>query len=100
MLFVNTPCMAVGEPDTEVHLFDLNVKDGKYEIKNGRNISNNKGYDNQPYFTEGNNSILFVSMRDGKQTDVFEYNLKSKKTSQLTDTPHSEYSPKNCWQNW
>jgi hypothetical protein len=86
--------MAAGEPDTEIHLFDLTLKAGKYTVKNGRNISNNKGYDNQPYFTEKDNSILFVSMRDTKQTDVFEYNLQSNKIIQLTDTPHSEYSPK------
>jgi hypothetical protein len=93
-LLVCLPSFAAGEPDTEVHLFDLTLKGGSYQLKNGKNISNNKGYDNQPYFTENNKSILFVSMRDGKQTDVFEYNIKSKKSKQLTDTPHSEYSPK------
>jgi len=81
-------------PETEIHIFDLTLKDGFYTLNNGMNISNNQGYDNQPYFTENSKSVLFVSMRDGKQTDVFEYNLKTKKTTQLTDTPHSEYSPK------
>jgi hypothetical protein len=80
--------------DSEIHIFDLTIKNGVYSLKNKVNISNNKGYDNQPYFTENSKSVLFVSMRDGKQTDVFEYNIKHKSTKQLTDTPHSEYSPK------
>lgn len=81
-------------PDSEVHLFNLAYKDGQYQLTNGINLSNNQGYDNQPYFTPDNKSVLFVSMRDGKQTDVFEYHLKKQKMSQLTQTEHSEYSPK------
>lgn len=81
-------------PDSEIHLFDLRVKDGQYVLKNGINISNHIGYDNQPFFTDKNETMLFVSVRDGKQTDVYEYHLKSKETAQLTTTSHSEYSPK------
>lgn len=89
----------VSPPDSEVHVFDLTIKDGHYRLKNGLNISNNIGYDNQPYFTDKSESMLFVSVRDDKQTDVFEYNLKSKQTVQLTNTAHSEYSPKTSNSN-
>jgi len=88
----NTP--VVSPPNSEVHVFDLTFKDGQYRLKNGLNISNNMGYDNQPYFTNKSETVLFVSMRDGKQTDVFEYNLKNKQTNQITKTSLSEYSPK------
>ncbi len=83
-------------PDREIHLFELSLKDGSYRLQKGINISNNKGYDNQPYFTPDNKALLFVSQRDTKQaqTDVYEYTIETKKTKQLTDTPHSEYSPK------
>ena len=81
-------------PDSEIHLFELSNKDGKYNLSSGVNISNNSGYDNQPFFTENSDSLLFVSNRDGKQTDVYEYHLTSNKTSQITKTPHNEYSPK------
>lgn len=86
-------------PDSEVHVFDLTFKGDQYRLENGLNISNNVGYDNQPYFTDKSETMLFVSVRDGKQTDVFEYNLKSKQTNQLTNTPHSEYSPKTSNSN-
>lgn len=93
----NTP--VVSPPDSEVHVFNLTIKDGRYQLGNGLNISNNVGYDNQPYFTNKSKTMLFVSVRDGKQTDVFEYDLKSKQTVQLTSTPHSEYSPKTSNDN-
>jgi len=93
------PAQPVSPPDTEVHLFNLGVKDGRYVLMNGHNISNNLGYDNQPYFTDENKSVLFVSVRDGKQSDVYEYDLKSEKTQQITKTPHSEYSPKTYANN-
>jgi hypothetical protein len=81
-------------PDSEIHLFDLTLKDGNYALKNGRNISNNKDYDSQPYFTSQSQTMLFASSRDGKQTDVYEYDLTTKQTTQLTHTEHSEFSPK------
>lgn len=80
--------------EREIHLFDLTLKEGHYSITNGINISNNKGYDNQAYFTPDSEAILFVSERGDKQTDVYQYTLKTGQTEQLTDTPHAEYSPK------
>jgi len=81
-------------PDSEIHLFDLTLKGGSYRLTNGRNISNNKDYDSQPYFTPNSKTLLFTSARDGKQTDVYEYDLKNNQTTQLTHTEHSEFSPK------
>jgi dipeptidyl aminopeptidase/acylaminoacyl peptidase len=57
------------------------------------NISNNPGYDNQPSFTPDGKAILFTSNRDGKQTDIYRYEIATKATTQLTHSPESEYSP-------
>jgi Tol biopolymer transport system component len=38
------------------------------------------------------NSILYTSIRD-KQADVYRYDLRAASTTQVTDTPESEYSP-------
>lgn len=81
--------------NSEVHLFNLTINNGNYLISNGKNITNNPGYDNQPFFTDDNEALLFVSNRDGKQTDVYEYKINSKKTVQLTSTSYNEYSPKS-----
>ena len=80
--------------DTEIYLFDLVPKNASFEVKNGQNISNNAGYDNQPSFSD-NETILFSRMRN-EQTDVAKYNLKTKKISWLTETPEGgEYSPQH-----
>ena len=89
------PKQAFTPADSEIHLFDLSIKDGQYLIKNGKNISNNIDYDNQPFFTENSDAVLFVSNQDGKQTDVYEYHLSTGETVQLTDTAYSEFSPKS-----
>ena len=57
------------------------------------NISNSPGYDNQPSFLPDGSAILFSSNRDGKQTDIYRYDIATKTLTQLTHTPEAEYSP-------
>lgn len=81
-----------GQEATEIYLFDL-IKDGdNFIIKNPVNISNNKGYDNQPSFTEDGRSILFSSFRNG-QMDIAKYEIYDGFRTWITDTEASEYSP-------
>lgn len=80
------------QSNTEVYLFDFTQNDTNYKISNPVNISNNKGYDNQPSFLANGKSILFASTRNG-QTDVALYSIKNNSKSWLTNTPGSEYSP-------
>ena len=58
------------------------------------NVSNNKGYDNQPCFIEKINSIAYVSSRDKKPTDVYLYEPATGNTKQFTSTAEAEFSPK------
>lgn len=37
-------------PETEIFLFDLNVANEGNALSNGRNVTNRRGYDNQPYY--------------------------------------------------
>lgn len=57
------------------------------------NVSNAAGYDNQPSFSADGKTILFSSMRDGIQTDVYAYSTPSGPLEQVTKTKESEYSP-------
>lgn len=84
--------IVLGQINTEVYLFDLILYKEKYEISNPINISDNNGYDNQPYFLKKSNDILFSSTRNG-QTDIVRYNIKDKKKKWITNTKGSEYSP-------
>lgn len=80
------------QTNTEVYLLDVKTVEGKAELVNPKNISNNEGYDNQPSFYD-EQTILFASTRNG-QTDIAKYDIVSGKRSWVTDTPQgSEYSP-------
>ena len=82
----------IAQPDTEVYLFDLTTTESGVALSNQRNISNNPGYDNQPYFLN-DNMVVFASTRNG-QTDITTYNIRDGKMSYITNTQQgSEYSP-------
>jgi dipeptidyl aminopeptidase/acylaminoacyl peptidase len=79
-----------GAPATEIYLapFTEGVK-----VDRPVNISNNPGYDNQPYFLPDSSALLFASNRDGKQNDIYRYDITKKVVTQVTHTPENEYSP-------
>jgi Tol biopolymer transport system component len=51
------------------------------------------GYENQPFFDADGRRVLFTANRDGKQTDIYEFDRESGRTQQLTRTVEGEYSP-------
>ena len=77
-------------PATEVYLATLDPSAG---VTSWMNISNSPGYDNQPSFLPDSSAILFSSNRDGKQMDIYRYDIATKTVKQLTSTPDSEFSP-------
>jgi dipeptidyl aminopeptidase/acylaminoacyl peptidase len=90
----------IAAPPTEVFVAQL-IKGppplagmpASYAVGAPTNASNNRDYDNQPFFTPDGRTILFTSKRDGRQTDIYQYDLATKSLMQLTSTPESEYSP-------
>jgi hypothetical protein len=82
----NTP------PDTEIFLASMQLSTKNIKIGTPSNISNSPGYDSQPFFMPDNQSILYTSGRDAKQTDIYRYQLASKATTQITHTAETEYS--------
>ena len=90
--FIFSSSILSSQVNTEIHVFDI-LNDGrKYLLKNGKNISNNPGYDSQPYFYN-DEQILFASTKKGN-TDIAFYNLENNKKRFISDTPKGgEYSP-------
>jgi Tol biopolymer transport system component len=80
-------------PETDIFLADIKNEKGSLSFSTPVNITKRKGYDNQPYFTPDGKSILFVALQDTIQSDIYKYDIASKKISQLTNTAESEYSP-------
>ncbi len=86
-----TPLLIFSQPNTDVFLFDLNTENGKFELSNMKNISNNEGYDNQPSFLD-DNTILYAGTRKG-QTDIVKYTIQYDSKIFINLTEGSEYSP-------
>lgn len=82
-------------PDCDIWLLDIKDTAGQISFQNPINITNRKGYDNQPTFSPDGKFILYASQRDYKHTttDIYKYNLNTKQTTPLIPTPTSEYSP-------
>ncbi len=91
-IFLSINCFAQ-LPNTDIWLLDIKATNDTIILTNPINITNRTGYDNQPSFSPDGETILYTSMRDGKQTDIYKYDLKTKKITQFTNTSTSEYSP-------
>lgn len=82
---------ALGEP--ELYLADIEKSKSGLKLGTPINITRRPGYDNQPSFTPDSRSILYSSMREDFQTDIYKYSIKDSSTVRLTNTTESEYSP-------
>lgn len=86
------PLALCAQTNPEVYLLDIKKDGDSILFVNPKNISNNEGYDNQPYFFDDEH-LVFSSTRIG-QTDIKKYGIKNGISSWLSDTPNgSEYSP-------
>jgi dipeptidyl aminopeptidase/acylaminoacyl peptidase len=92
-LSVLSAAQPAAPPATEIFLAPLEIVSDGVRVGPPENITTNPGYDNQPSFTPDGRAILFTSNRDGKQTDIYRYDLASRELTRLTQTPESEYSP-------
>lgn len=80
-------------PNTDIWLVDIKAVKDSITLSNPVNITNRSGYDNQPSFSPDGKYILYTSIRDEKQSDIYKYDLATKQISQFTNTPAtSEYS--------
>jgi dipeptidyl aminopeptidase/acylaminoacyl peptidase len=101
--FISTFCIATAQtpspsptpapPATDIFLIGLSTtRAGNLKLGQPVKITNWAGYNNQPAFMSDGQSILYTSMRE-KQADIYRYDIGSAATTQVTNTPESEYSP-------
>lgn len=79
-------------PSTDIFLAPIRLQKGKPIVGKPVNITHRAGYDNQPSFTPDSRSILFTSVREDAQADIYRYDLATRATSRVTSAPESEYS--------
>ncbi len=56
------------------------------------NVTNRIGYDNQPAFTVDGRALLFTSIREDAQADIWRVTLTTDGAQRITQTVESEYS--------
>lgn len=85
-------------PDCDIWLLDIKDSAGQVSFHNPVNITNRKGYDNQPAFSIDSKYILYSSQKDsGGPTDIYQYRIKGETTKIFNTTyqltKNSKYSP-------
>lgn len=91
LLIVQQP--AAPPPSTDI--YEL-VFDGKLDTlpqAKPQPLAIEKGYENQPFYTPDGARLLFTANRDGKQTDIYEFDRKTRRVRAVTSTSEGEYSP-------
>ncbi|MEO7983205.1 MAG: hypothetical protein ABI688_03885 [Bacteroidota bacterium] len=82
-----------GQAGSEIFLFDLKISSGKVILFGGVNITNHKGYDNQPFFHPSTPILYFSSLNDSGRSDIKYYDYRKGGTTNLTFTAEREFSP-------
>ncbi len=76
---------------SEIILFDVTISATGISLSNPVNITNHKGYDNQPFFYKTN--IYYSSEVDSGQMDIKKYDYLQKTAITITHTEENEFSP-------
>ena len=84
---------AFSQAGSEIILFDMKAKKGRITVSNPRNITNHKGYDNQPSFHTDQPYIYYSSFNLDGRSDIRRYNFVTNETVDITQTTDREYSP-------
>ena len=80
-------------PDTDIFLFKAKTIGKQHSFGEAKNLTNRVGYDNQPCFSTDSKELLFVSVEDSGQSEIWKYNIAEKTKLRITNTGESEYSP-------
>ena len=88
----SSPLPTPTPPSSEIFLIDVKTKVRELKFSEPKKVTDFVGYNNQPSFMPDGHSILYTSIRN-KQADIYAYDLRSGQTTQVTNTPESEYSP-------
>jgi dipeptidyl aminopeptidase/acylaminoacyl peptidase len=79
-------------PSTDVFLAPLSLTPSSVTVGPLANITNRPGYDNQPSFTPDGRAMLFTSVHDDGQSDIYRFDVATKAITRVTATAESEYS--------
>ena len=76
-----------------IRLGFIGIQTHGFTVDKPRNITNRAGDDDQPCFLPDSSGLLFSSNRDGRQRDIYRYDIATKAVRRVTTTPEDERSP-------
>lgn len=83
---------AAAQSATDIQLFTMARQGGRLVVTGDPvAVTDRDGYDNQPYFTP-DGRLLYTSIR-GDQADTYRYDPATGRSTRVTETAESEYSP-------
>lgn len=91
-----TRIVAQAPPSTDIYLAPITLTDrdsNRIAIGTPIDITHRPGYDNQPAFMADERAVFYTSTREDGQADIYRYDIASRRTTRVTATPESEYSP-------
>lgn len=91
LLFCCFQITAFAQNGTDIILFDVSITSSGITLTDPVNITDHKGYDNQPFFYKTN--IFYSSQADSAQMDIKKYDYQKKTTTFITQTTDNEFSP-------
>lgn len=78
----------------DIWIMKIASENGIVRFENPKNITHQKGYENQPSFSSDGKTIYYTSRSDTSvKTTIYAYTLSSGQTKQVTFTNLSPYSP-------
>jgi WD40 repeat protein len=86
-----TPTPAATPPASDIFVATLTNKKSETTLGSPKKITDQVVYNNQPFFMPDGRGILYTSIRTG-QADIYRYDRRAATTTQVTNTPESEYS--------
>ncbi len=92
LFLILSPMSIMSQQGTDIFLIQIKPDGEKLVFANPVKINKTEGYNNQPFFHPDGASI-FYSSEVGSNTDIYRYTIETGRTTRLTDTPDSEYSP-------
>ena len=87
------PAQTTAPPGTDIFIADFSEHGGQVRIGKPANITKRQGYDNQPGFLPDGRALLYTSIREDKQADIYKYVFETGRATRVTETAESEYSP-------
>lgn len=87
------PLTAAGaQGGTDIWVAPLSEIGSRLSVGRPVNVTARPGYDNQPAFTRDGAQVLFTSVREDAQADIWRVSVSGGAHTRVTATPESEYS--------